>query len=290
MKNMPYFGTAGNADSFFEAGFKDIAQAPEYLHSIGLDAYEYQGGHGIRITPQKAALLGQNARGFGIRLSVHSPYYISMASSDAEIRKNSIDYIVKSAQAAKSMGAGRVVVHSGSCGKLPREQALETAKNTFKAALRALDEQGLSEVRLCPETMGKINQLGTVDEVMEICQIDERLLPCIDFGHVYARSLGGLEQMPDFEAVFDSIENKLGGERLKEFHSHFSRIEFTEKGGEKRHLTFADTSYGPEFEPVAELCRKKGCNPVFICESRGTQAADACRMKEIYLTKVGENI
>ena len=285
----PYFGTAGNADSFFEAGFKDVVQAPGYLHSLGLDAYEYQGGHGITIPQQKAELLGQKAREFGIRLSIHAPYYISMASVDEEIRQNSVGYILKSAQAARNMGADRVVVHCGSCSKIPRGTALEIASDTFKKALDTLDEQGLADIHLCPETMGKINQLGTVDEVMEICKIDDRLLPCIDFGHVYARSFGGLVEMPDFEAVFDAIEDKLGAERLKCFHSHFSHIEFTQKGGEKRHLTFADTAYGPEFAPVAELCRKKGCSPVFICESAGTQAMDACKMKEIYHEKAGEN-
>ena len=158
-----------------------------------------------------------------------------------------------------------------------------------KDRLDTLDAQGLSDIRLCPETMGKINQLGTVGEVMEICKIDDRLLPCIDFGHVYARSLGGLVELSDFEAVFDAIENALGVERLKCFHAHFSHIEFTQKGGEKRHLTFADTTYGPDFGPVAALCCKKGCHPVFICESAGTQAQDARKMKEIYQKKAGEN-
>lgn len=289
MKDAPYFGTAGNADSFFKAGFKDIVQAPVYLHSIGLDAYEYQGGHGIRIPAQKAALLGQNAKKFGIRLSVHSPYYISMSSVLEETRLKSIEYILASARAAQNMGADRVVVHCGSCGKMPRGQALELAEDTFKRALSALDDQGLSAIHLCPETMGKINQLGTVDEVMEICKTDERLLPCIDFGHVYARTFGGLVATSDFEAVFNAVEDKLGSERLRSFHSHFSHIEFTEKGGEKRHLTFADPLYGPDFAPVAELCLKKGCRPVFICESRGTQAIDACEMKKIYIEKAGEN-
>jgi deoxyribonuclease-4 len=288
MSDTPLFGPAGNEDSFFEAGFKDVTQAPEYLRSLDLDTYEYQGGHGIRIPSKKAELLGANAKNFNIKLSVHSPYYISMSSSDEEKRENSINYILQSAKAAQIMGADRVVVHCGSCGKMPREKALELAKDTFKKALDALDEQGLGEIHICPETMGKVNQLGTVDEVTEICRIDERLLPCIDFGHVYARSFGGLVNIADFEAVFNNIENKLGAYRLKNFHSHFSHIEYSEKGGEKRHLTLDDNSYGPDFEPVAELCAKKGCCPVFICESRGTQAHDALKMKKIYFEKAGK--
>lgn len=290
MNNMPFFGPAGNEDSFFEAGFKDVIEAPAYVASLGLTAYEYQGGHGIRITSKKAAELGKKARENGVRLSVHAPYYISMSSADEEKRNNSIGYIVRSAQAAHDMGADRIVVHCGSCSGKDRQWALETAKDTFKRAVEALDAQGLSDIHICPETMGKLNQLGTADEVIEICSLDERLIPCIDFGHLYARTLGGLATIEDFEAIFKAIKDKLGTERFYTFHSHFSHIEYTEKGGEKRHLTFNDPGYGPDFEIVAELCIKYGCTPVFICESRGTQAQDAVTMKKIYCEKAGEVI
>lgn len=290
MSDSPFFGTAGNADSFYDAGFKDVTQAPAYLHSIGLTAYEYQGGHGVRIPTEKARLLGKNAADNGVRLSVHSPYYISMTSTDEKKRAGSIDYILRSAQAAKDMGADRVVVHCGSCSKMSRGDALSVAAGMFKAAAMALDEHDLSCVHLCPETMGKINQLGTVDEVLKICETDERLIPCIDFGHVYARTFGGLTDISDFEKIFSGIKNRLGSDRFHAFHVHFSHIEYTMTGGEKCHLTFEDTHYGPEFEPVAELCAKFGCSPVFICESRGTQAKDALAMKKIYCEKAGKNI
>lgn len=287
--DMPFFGPAGNEKSFTEAGHKDVLEAPEYVFNLGLTAYEYQGGHGVNISAKKAHTLGEQAKKFGIRLSIHAPYYISMSSVEEEKRLGSINYILRSARAARDMGADRIIVHSGSCGKISREQALEFAKDTFKKALDALDEEKLGDIHICPETMGKVNQLGTVSEVMEICKLDERLIPCIDFGHIYARTFGGLVKMEEFKAIFDAVENELGEERLKSFHSHFSHIQYTEKGGEKCHLTFEDTQYGPEFEPVAELCCKKGCRPVFICESSGTQAADALTMKETYLKLCGEN-
>ena len=287
MSDIPFFGTAGNADSFFEAGYKDNAQAPEFLSKLGLDAYEFQAGHGMRVSEKKAAELGENAKRYGVRLSIHSPYYISMSGIEEETRLKSIGYILQCAEAARYMGADRIVVHCGSCSKISRQEALELAKDTFAKALSALDGAGFSDITLCPETMGKVNQLGTVEEVVEICRMDERLLPCIDFGHIYARTFGGLVAKEDFAAIFNAMEDKLGLDRLRRFHSHFSHIEYTEKGGEKRHITFAEGLYGPEFEPVAELCVKKGCRPVFICESRGTQAEDACTMKQIYKKTAG---
>jgi deoxyribonuclease-4 len=281
----PKFGPAGNSDSFYNSGFKSTVQAPEYLFKMGLDAYEYQGGRGITITEDKAKQIAEKAAEFGIALSVHAPYYISLSGIEEEKRLASVGYIMQSARAARWLGGTRVIVHAGSASKITRLQALELAKQTLGLALSELDHEGFSDINLCPETMGKINQLGTLEEVVELCMIDERLIPCIDFGHLNARTFGALNTPQAFEQIFDTIENKLGIDRLKTFHSHFSKIEYTEKGGEKRHLTFEDTVYGPNFEPVANLIVKKGCSPVFICESSGTQAEDALTMKNIYLAE-----
>ena len=277
------FGPAGNSDSFAKMGYKSSLQVPEYLVKMGLDCFEYQCGRGVNIGLEKAQQLGKIAKENNISLSLHAPYYISMSSVEEEKRLNSVNYILASARAVNAMGGDRIVVHTGSCGKISREKALELAKDTMKIAVDALDSEGLSNIHICPETMGKVNQLGTLDEVLELCLIDERLIPCIDFGHLNARDLGILKTIADFENIFIAIKNKLGSDRLKSFHSHFSKIEYT-TGGEKKHLTFEDSVYGPDFEPVMELTYKYGCNPVFICESAGTQAEDAKTMKDYYLS------
>ena len=277
------FGPAGNSASFKEMGYKHSLQVPEYLNKVGLDAFEYQCGRGVNIGLEKAAELGKIAGERGISLSLHAPYYISMSSVEEEKRLNSINYILASARAVNAMGGNRIVVHTGSCGKISREEALFLAKDTMKKALAALDDENLGHIHICPETMGKVNQLGTLDEVVELCTLDERLIPCIDFGHLNARDLGYFKTDDDYKTVYDTIENRLGEARLRCFHSHFSKIEYT-AGGEKRHLTFADTVYGPRFEPVMELSYKKNCSNVFICESDGTQAEDAKQMKDYYFS------
>lgn len=275
------FGPAGNSNSFFEKGYKHALDVPKYLTEMELDAFEYQCGRGVNIGVEKAAAFGKAAKDAGITLSLHAPYYISMSSVDEEKRLNSINYILSSARAADAMGADRIIVHTGSCGKISREDALLLAIDTMRLSLEALDREGFSNIHICPETMGKVNQLGTLDEVIALCQIDERLIPCIDFGHLNARDLGYFETLADYDGVFTAIRDKLGSHRLKNFHSHFSKIEYT-AGGEKRHLTFSDTVYGPDFEPVMELTHKYGCNTRFICESDGTQAEDAKQMKDYY--------
>lgn len=275
------FGPAGNSESFTKMGYKSSLDVPEYIEKMGLDAFEYQCGRGVNIGFDKAEKLGQLAKQKDIVLSLHAPYYISMSSVEEEKRVKSVDYILQSARAVNAMGGNRIVVHTGSCGKISREQALELALDTMKMALSALDSEGLGHVHICPETMGKVNQLGTLGEVLSLCELDERLIPCIDFGHLNARDRGILKTFEDFEDIFNQMENRLGTDRMKTFHSHFSKIEYS-AGGEVRHLTFEDEIYGPDFRPVAELIYKKQCSPIIICESAGTQAEDAKQIKDYY--------
>lgn len=166
-------------------------------------------------------------------------------------------YILESARLVSAMGGTRIVVHPGGLGGLARRDAAALAARTLRRAQEALDGEGLSHVHICPETMGKIQQLGDLDEVLFFCGAEERFLPCIDFGHLNARTLGGLSGKADFAAVLDAVRDRLGEERGRCFHAHFSRIEFS-KGGEKRHLTFAEPlGFGPEPGPLMELVAER---------------------------------
>ncbi len=269
------FGPAGNSNSYN----KNIS-IYEYLKSFNLGAYEYQCGRGVRVSPKNAEKFGLSMK--DIKLSVHAPYYISLSSVEEEKRNNSVKYIIQTAKIAKCMGATRIVVHSGSCGKIDRQLALNLAKETISKAVVALKEENLDDISICPETMGKVNQLGTLDEVLSLCEVADNMIPCVDFGHLNARTFGKVNSSTAYAEILNSIENKLGLDRLKIFHSHFSKIEYTVPGGEKKHLTFEDTTYGPDFEPLAELIARRGLSPTFICESSGTQAEDAKKMQEMY--------
>lgn len=275
------FGPAGNSDSFYAAGHKATLETPAWLHEMGLTAYEYQCGRGVRVSAETAAALGAQAAQYGVQLSLHAPYFISLASAEPEKRDNSIRYILESARAVAAMGGDRIVAHPGGLGGLSRAEATALASVTLRRAQEALDAEGLHRVHICPETMGKINQLGDLEEVLTFCRIDERFLPCVDFGHLNSRTLGGVNTKEAFAAVLDALYRDLGEQRAALFHAHFSKIEYT-KGGEKRHLTFSDTLYGPEPAPLMQLIRERGWTPTFICESDGTQAEDALILKQLY--------
>ncbi len=279
------FGPGGNGELFYAEGNKSSVQAPGWLRRLGLDAYEYEAGNGLTAGEASLRAVGEKAREHGILMSLHAPYYISLSGVDPEKRLKSIDYIQKSLWAAALLGADTIVIHSGSAAKISREEAMRLSCDTLSRVAEAVGE---TPIRLGIETMGKVNQLGTLDEVLEQCRVAPIFSPVVDFGHLNAR-VGG-SAFPDcdsYRRVFDRIALRLGDGFAQNLHCHFSKIAYT-GAGEKNHVTFADTVFGPSFEPLAEAIVREGVSPRIICESAGTQAEDALFMKSCY-TALAEN-
>lgn len=276
----PLFGPAGNPDAFYEAGNKASVQMPAWLGEMKLTAYEYQCSRGVNIKEETAREIGRRSVEYGVKLSIHAPYYISLATADEQIITNTQNHFLKTLEVARWMGADRIIFHMGGPGKQERREAMEQVKRSFSNVLEQVEKRGLTGIYLCPETMGKQNQLGSLAEVMELCTMSAWVRPAVDFGHLHAVSGGKYITKQEVETVFDSVAEKLGAEAAKNLHIHFSRIEFT-KGGEKRHWTFAD-EFGPPHEPLIELCAGRGFTPRVICESAGTQASDAKVMQNLY--------
>lgn len=276
------FGPAGNAQSFADAGFKATVDAPRWLHEMGLNAYEYQCGRGVNIGEETARKIAAQAALHDISMSLHAPYYINLSNRDEERVQKNIGYVLASCQAATWLGADRIVVHTGGVGKQSRTKAFENTKKNVRDILNSVEQAGYTTT-ICLETMGKQSVIGSAEEIFELVALDDRLLPCIDFGHLNARTCGKCSTEEEFAQVLDLMENTIGTERARVFHSHFSHIEYGPKG-EVRHLTFADEQYGPDFAPLAKLIAQRGWTPRFICESAGTQAEDAKQMMDMYLS------
>ena len=273
------FGPGGNSDAFRLAGFSSTVDAPAWVSSIGLDAYEYEAGNGLSAGPSILREIGRRASLHNVKMSYHTPYFISLSGVVEEKRLKSIDYIKQSIEAAHLLGAGTIVVHCGSCAKISRDEAMRLASDTLVRAASSLDTYG---IKIGLETMGKINQLGTLDEVLELCRIDSCFVPVVDFGHLNARDLGGVfKSADDYLRVFDRIASRMGSSVAENLHCYFSKIEYTDSG-EKKHLTFADTVFGPDYEPFVEAIVKGNLSPTVICESAGTQSDDALAMKTLY--------
>ena len=268
------FGPAGNGDSFYAQGNKSTWQAPAWLANMGLSAYEYSAGHGVNIKADTALKIGEEAAARGIAISIHAPYYINCAANSEEKRCATIGHFISAARAVSDMGGSRVIFHPGSPAGMERAEAMRLTKALLGEVMKRLVGGGMGNVSLCPETMGRPSQLGTLDEVLELCELDDRFIPTLDFGHLHAAGQGAIRGAEDFDAILARLISALGKNRARGFHAHFSRIEFT-AAGEKRHHTFADTQFGPDYSPLIPLIEGYGLEPVMICESRGTQAEDA---------------
>lgn len=278
---MIQFGPSGNSESFYAQGYSHTEESAKFVKDMGLDCFEYSFGRGVRMTDAKAVSIGKAFKEQGIEISVHAPYYINFANPEAENAEKSYNYVLESGRVLKLMGGKRCVFHSATQGKMERQAAVSLTEERLKVLRDRIYEAGLSDLYFCPETMGKIAQIGTLEEIVRFCRIDPVYLPAVDFGHLNAREQGSLKTVEDYKSRLEYMISELGYERVKHFHVHFSKIQYSEKG-EVRHLTLEDMIYGPEFSPLAVALKELKLEPYIVSESAGTQAEDALAMKRMY--------
>ena len=275
------FGPSGNGKIFYEEGHKHSIEAPKWCSEHNLYAYEYSFGRGFNIKPESAVLIGEEAEKNNVLISVHAPYYISLGNPSLETYDKNAGYILRSLDYLKCFKGKKCVFHPGSCGKLKREEAFDVSKKQMDYILEKVYQGDYSGLYICPETMGKSMQLGSVKEVVELCKMDKCLIPTLDFGHINCFTQGSLKTVKDFENILMYVQAELGEFKAKNLHIHFSKIEYTSKG-EVKHLTLEDDLYGPEFEPLAFVIKKMDLTPTIICESKEIMMEDAIKLQDIY--------
>jgi len=279
---MTKIGVAGNSQSFYDEGHTSTIEAAKWCADRKIDIFEYSFGKGINLSDATAVKIGREFKNHGIEISVHAPYYINFANPDDETIVKNFGYVVRSLEKLRAFDNGeRLVFHPAAQGKVSRVEAVARADKNIAALADVLRENGLDKYKVCIETMGKIAQIGTVEEVTLFCRHADFFYPCIDFGHLNARTHGSLKTQSDFENVIKYLLDNMPEYKVKNMHIHFSKIMYG-KGGEIKHLTFADELYGPQFEPLAETLIKYSLDPVIVCESSGTQAEDAVYMRNVY--------
>ena len=191
-------------------------------------------------------------------------------------------YIQTGIKFLRAFGADRLVFHPASCGKMTREEALKLTHYRFSETFDKFEGEGLLEgLIMCPETMGKTMQIGTYQEVIDLCTLNKHLVPTFDFGHINSLTHGSLKTKEDFRKILDYSLEKIGYEKTNNAHIHFSKIQYGEKG-EIKHLNYDDVVYGPNFEGLAEVLVEYKLSPRVICESMSRMPQDALIMKKIY--------
>ncbi|MBR4270971.1 MAG: TIM barrel protein [Clostridia bacterium] len=274
------FGPSGNSEAFYAEGYKETAEAPAWINAQGLNAFEYAFTLGQFLSDKTAQKIVEEGKKYDIEFSVHAPFYINFANSSDSSRENNYKFMMNSVEGLKKLRGRHCVFHIGAQMKMSREEAFNNVKTNFLDFVREFEKRN-DGVFLCPETMGKYTQIGSVDEIFEVCSWSDCLIPTLDFGHINCILQGALRTKDDFKKILQLGIDKIGFDKMKDVHVHFSKIMYGAKG-EIKHLTFEDTSFGPEPEPFLEAVCDLGLEPVVITESSGTQAMDAAIMSRMY--------
>ncbi len=280
MSLRPRFGPAGVPPTFrlMKATLLDV---PRLLREEGLDAFEYEAVHWGKkpqMRKEEAEKLGYEARQNDVWLSLHGSYFINFCGKNT-IVEDSKQRLTACATAAEWMGAHVVVFHPGVYGRMPHERALKMCVEALREVVDRVESLGIRNVKIGPETMGRIYQLGSLEEVLTLCETVERTQLVIDWSHLHARDFGRFRKVDDFRKVVERIENRLGTEAVKTMHCHFTKIEFTDKG-ERRHRTLEEPRYGPDFRLLAKVIVEFDMKPTIISESPILDL-DAIKMRDM---------
>lgn len=295
----PRFGVAGFPPNFFESELrKKRDNIFLWLEQLGLDWIELQCTRGVKMKPEQAQLYHQLAEQHGIGISIHGPYFISLASGDPEVVARSRERVLQCFALAVELQSQRIIFHPG---YFPgnTEDDRRKAVNQIISELNSLKPDIPKGIYICPETAGKNSQIGSLDEILEICERVEYARPCIDLAHVHAFAHGSLWDTEDISAVFHRISGRLGAEYLSDIHIHMYPVDYN-LHGERKHKAFDDrieadgqlSIFDPllpqrdRFYPRAEhfiaAVKEADIHPVVICEAYNTQDVGAAQMKNLY--------
>jgi deoxyribonuclease-4 len=215
--------------------------------------------------------------GEGILISAHSPMNVQIGSVKPGVRYLSTDIICKNLQQLHQLQPGktaRVVVHAASFSGRTSEEVHEVQRKSLWSLWYKMKEKHLLDNSLiCIENLGKIAQVGELDDIIKMCRLTDNFVPCIDFGHLYGRSLGKAPRSKEeFQAVFATLLSGLPTWKINTMHIHFSKLLYGDSG-EIKHTTFHDKEGGPKPANFVRALASmpEDFRPVIVCESRESQ-------------------
>ena len=256
-----------------------IYKGIDRLVELGLDGMEIEFVHGVRVKDSEMVKMGEYGKNRGLYFTAHAPYYINLNAKEKDKYIKSKEHIKRTVIALEKACGWSVAFH-------PAFYLGDDSKVVLDRVIRAIEEINVElkeighnfNVWIRPETMGKPSQFGSLEEVVEVSKHFDNVMPCIDFSHLYARSIGGYNTIKEIYGIFEYIAKELGDLSLKNIHIHLSGIEYGAKG-EKFHNTFSETKFNYKF--VIDAIKYFGVEGVIVCESSNVEE-DALIIKNLY--------
>ncbi len=294
--NVPLFGVAGFPPAFFKSAHKKKRENIfTWLSELGLQWIELQNTYGVKMKDDQADLYRELAIEHNIGISLHAPYYITLASADDDVVKRSIERIMACFRLAERIGSSRIIFHPG---HFPGDSIAARKEGILKiiSGLTSIINEVPNGIFLYPETAGKKGQIGSLSEIIEICSEVSYALPCLDIAHIHSFQGGTLIDSKSIVEILNEVEDKLGRITLEQTHFHMYPVEI-DHTGEKRHkafhdvienvqLAFFDDKTYDRYYPLAEdfiaAIKNKSMTPVVVCEARDSQDQGALLMKGMF--------
>ena len=294
------FGVAGYPPAFGQSKYKkNRKDIMRWLVDLELDALELQMTYGPRTTPETCQEYGALAKELDISLSVHGSYFIVFTSNDPDKIAQSKDTLKRTYELTDLLGSKVIVLHPGPLYGKDGDGALNRFIDNISDFMNDI---GPTDIGLFAETAGKVGQLGSVDEILEISKVDG-VFPCIDFGHIHARTLGGLEDPGPIYQLVQKLRDFLEKQPDPRIHFHYTPIHYGPRG-EIQHRAIddrytqpaqkglfdsfgvgeysCDGLYHPRFEPVAEALKMITFDCNVISETHDSQELGALALKGVH--------
>src|SRR5437868_9245975 len=219
-----------------------------------------------------AARFGALAREHGIVLSIHTPIAGFMDHAERGKKLNmAVEMLDHSAGIAKAAGAEVVVFHPGFLLGRTRDEAIDSVCEQL-GELRDRLEKKDRAVPFGIEVMGRVRELGSVEDVVEISRRCGWVRPVLDFAHMHATSDGAFTSVEPFLEALEAADEVLPPDAP--FHIHFSAIAYANRN-EPKHLPYGD---GPlRAAPLGEALARFERPATVISESPDEASSQAIR-------------
>ena len=248
------------------------------LTAMGLNGLEIEFVRGVNISASNIKEVIELAVPNNMVLTAHAPFYVNFNSQEEEKTTASIARVIETARMAKKLGLYSIVFHAAYYMGQDKEFVYNKVKAGFEKVMQVVQDENI-DVFVRPETTGKATQWGDVDEVIRLSKEFDKVLPCIDFSHLYARTIGQNNTYDEFCKILEKIGNELGEFALNNFHAHIAGIEFTQKG-ERKHLNLEDSEFN--YKDLLKAMKKFDIKGVVVCESPNIEI-DAQILSQYYL-------
>ena len=247
------------------------------LVKMNLNGIEIEFVRGVNISDANISDIQTLAKVQKMTLTAHAPFFVNLNSQEQEKIDASIERIIETVRMAKTLDLYSIVFHAAYYMGMNSEETYHKVKEGFEKIMQVVYDENIN-VFVRPETTGKATQWGDLDEVIRISKEFKQVLPCIDFSHLYARTIGQNNTYDDFCRIIEKIGTELGNFALNNFHAHVAGIEFTPKG-EKKHLNLAESQFN--YKELLKAMKKFDIKGVVVCEGPSIED-DAAILAEYY--------